>query len=162
LSKESLRDILNKWKAKNDKSHRRDAGQYFTAAELCKREIIALITMGNCPNTDILCSNKNGDKFIHIQVKTFVPGNKTCSVGKKAEHNYGGNFFWILAGITKPEQKGDNIFTLFPQKKWRKMYQRHLLTGKKHPVKKGNHMIQRIHFEPSIFLHLKTLIPTGI
>lgn len=99
---------------KSDKSHRRDAGQYSTAAELCRREIVAVITMGNCPNTDILCSDKEGTKFVHVQVKTFVPGNKTCSVGLKAEHDYGEKFFWVLAGIPKPDQKGDNLFYVIP------------------------------------------------
>ena len=41
--------------------------------------------MGNTPNTDILCSNSEGTKFVHIQVKTYVPGNKTVTVGVKAE-----------------------------------------------------------------------------
>jgi hypothetical protein len=57
--------------------------------------------MGNTPNTDILCSNREGTRFIHIQVKTYLPGNKTVSVGRKAEKDYGGNFVWVLAGIPK-------------------------------------------------------------
>lgn len=37
--------------------------------------------------------------YVHIQVKTFVPGTQTCSVGLKAERAFGPNFFWVLAGI---------------------------------------------------------------
>ena len=85
--------------SESDKTHRGNASQFFIAGELCRRGLVAVVTMGNCPNTDILCSNKEGTKFVHIQVKTFRPGDKTCSVGRKAERNYGDNFFWILGGI---------------------------------------------------------------
>lgn len=70
---------------KSDKTHRGNASQFFVAGELCRRGHVAVVTMGNCPNTDILCSNKEGTKFVHIQVKTFRPSDKDCSVGLKAE-----------------------------------------------------------------------------
>jgi len=82
-----------------DKTTRGNASQFFVAGELCRRGYAAVVTLGNTPNTDILCSNREGTKFAHIQVKTFVPGNKTCSVGRKAERPYGPAFFWVLAGI---------------------------------------------------------------
>lgn len=85
-----------------DKSYRGNASQFFVAGELCRRGYAALVTIGNTPNTDILCSNRAGTKFVHIQVKTFVPGRKTCSVGAKAEKDYGAKFFWVLAGIPEP------------------------------------------------------------
>ena len=97
---------------RTDKGHRRDASQFFIAGELCRRGLIAVVTLGNCPNTDILCSDVAGQRFVHIQVKTFVPGNKTCSVGLKAERNYGDNFFWILGGIPTPEMD-DQTFHYF-------------------------------------------------
>lgn len=87
-----------------DKSHRGNASQFFVAGELCRRGLVAVVTLGNAPNTDILCSNRAGTKFVHVQVKTFVPGgNKTVSVGRKAEIDYGENFVWVLAGIPTPE-----------------------------------------------------------
>lgn len=82
-----------------DKSARGNASQFFIAGELCRRGHSAVVTMGNTPNTDILCSNLDGTRFVHIQVKTFVPGNRTCSVGIKAERDFGDRFFWILGGI---------------------------------------------------------------
>lgn len=88
--------------SENDKSHRGNASQFFVAGELCRRGYAAVVTLGNTPNVDVLCSNKTGSRFVHIQVKTFVPGNKTCSVGKKAEKAFGPSFFWIIAGIPKP------------------------------------------------------------
>jgi len=66
-----------------DKTFRANASQFFVAGELCRRGFNAVITLGNAANTDILCSNVAGTKFVHIQVKTYVPGNKTCSVGQK-------------------------------------------------------------------------------
>jgi hypothetical protein len=89
-------------KKDKDKSSRGNASQFFVAGELCRRGLAAVVTMGNTPNTDILCSNKEGTKFVHVQVKTFVPGNRTCSVGTKAEIFYGENFFWVLGGIPLP------------------------------------------------------------
>ncbi len=98
----------------NDKSHRGNASQFFVAGELCRRGFMAVVTMGNCPNTDILCSNKAGTKFAHIQVKTFVPGNRSCSVGRKAEHGFGSSFFWILGGIPQPDSKEEFIYYIIP------------------------------------------------
>lgn len=83
----------------HDKSHRGNASQFYVAGELCRRGYAAVVTLGNTPNTDVLCSNRAGTRFVHIQVKTFVPGTKTCSVSLKAERQFGESFFWILAGI---------------------------------------------------------------
>jgi hypothetical protein len=64
-----------------------------------RRNIIAAITMGNCPTTDILCTRPDGEGFVHIQVKTFRKGGRSCTVGLKAERNYGPQFFWVLVGL---------------------------------------------------------------
>lgn len=82
-----------------EKTLRGNASQFFVAGELCRRGFVAVVTMGNTPNTDILCSNVKGTKFVHIQVKTFQPGNSTCSVGRKSETDYGRNFIWVLCGL---------------------------------------------------------------
>lgn len=99
---------------RTDKGHRGDAAQFFVAGELCRRELVAVITLGNCPNTDILVSNAGGTRFCHIQVKTFVPGNRTVSVGMKAEKDYGRNFYWVLAGIPLPDSGKDFEFFIVP------------------------------------------------
>ena len=101
---------------RHDKSYRANASQFYVAAELCRRGYAAVVTIGNTPNTDILCSNRDGTKFVHIQVKTFVPGNNTCSVGAKAERAYGDNFFWVLAGIPTPDQNVPFEFFIIPSK----------------------------------------------
>ncbi len=68
----------------------------------------------NCPYTDILCSNLRVDRFVHIQVKTFRPGNATCSVGTKAESNYGDRFFWVLAGVPEPGTAQEFVYYVIP------------------------------------------------
>lgn len=97
-----------------NKNARGSSAQFFVAAELCRRNLVAVVTMGNTPNTDILCSNTEGTKFVHIQVKTFVPGNKTITVGKKAEKDFGKNFVWVLAGIPKPNSSDDFLYYIVP------------------------------------------------
>jgi hypothetical protein len=81
------------------KIHRGNAAQFYVAAELSRRNIVAAITLGNCPTTDILCTRADGEGFAHVQVKTFRKGGRSCSVGMKAERSHGVNFFWILVGI---------------------------------------------------------------
>ncbi len=97
-----------------DKSFRGNASQFFVAGQLCRRGYAAVVTLGNTPNTDVLCSNREGTRFVHIQVKTFVPGNKTCSVGAKAERDFGTNFFWVLAGIPKPDSSKPFEYYIVP------------------------------------------------
>lgn len=81
------------------KVSRGNASQFFVAGELCRRGWSAVVTLGNTPNTDILVSDSEGTKFVHVQVKTFRPGDRTVTVGRKAEKNYGERFIWVLAGI---------------------------------------------------------------
>jgi hypothetical protein len=97
-----------------NKNARGSAGQFFVAGELCRRNLVAVVTMGNTPNTDILCSNTEGTKFVHIQVKTFVPNNKTVTVGRKAMKDYGGNFIWVLAGIPTASDDSDFVYYIIP------------------------------------------------
>lgn len=97
-----------------DKTFRGNASQFFVAGELCRRGYYAVVTLGNAANTDILCSNVEGTRFVHIQVKTYVPGNRTCSVGTKAEKPYQDNFFWVLGGIPTPDQDVPFEFYVIP------------------------------------------------
>ena len=103
-----------------EKSTRGNASQFFVAGELCRRGLAAVVTLGNCPNTDILCSNIEGTRFVHIQVKTFVPGSRTCSVGRKAEKDFGNNFFWVLGGIPNDGQKVKFEYYIIPSREMAK------------------------------------------
>jgi len=53
-----------------------NAGEYFVCAELCKRNILALITPKNNPLFDIVASDPEGIRNVHIQVKTMATTNK--------------------------------------------------------------------------------------
>lgn len=86
------------------------------AGELCRRGYLAVVTMGNTPTTDVLCSNLAGTKAVHIQVKTYVPGIKTCSVGRKSEVDNGENFFWVLGGIPLPGQTALFEYYIIPSR----------------------------------------------
>jgi hypothetical protein len=98
----------------HDKTFRGNASQFFVAGELCRRGYSAVVTLGNTPNVDVLCSNKAGTRFVHIQVKTFLPGNKTCSVGMKAQRHFGSSFFWVLAGIPAPDSEQSFEYYIIP------------------------------------------------
>ena len=100
----------------HDKTFRGNASQFFVAGELCRRGYSAVVTLGNTPNVDVLCSNRGGTRFVHIQVKTFMPGTKTCSVGMKAEHDFRETFFWVLAGIPPPESQQPFVYYVIPSK----------------------------------------------
>jgi len=104
-------DVKTKSPESRDKSSTGNASQFFIAGELCRRGYSAVITLGNTPNVDILCSNQQGTRFAHIQVKTFIPGNRTCSVGLKAMKNVGPTFFWVLGGI--PLANSDKAFEYY-------------------------------------------------
>jgi hypothetical protein len=97
-----------------DKSTRGNAAQFFVAGELCRRGYAAVVTMGNTPNTDVLCSNIAGTRFVHIQVKAFRPGTRTCTVGLKAERDCGPNFFWVLVGLPPPGSPSQLEYFVIP------------------------------------------------
>jgi hypothetical protein len=120
-----------------EKSTRGNASQFYIAGELCRRGYMAVVTMGNTPNVDILCSNIAGTKFVFIQVKTFVPGNRTCSVGMKAERDFGENFFWILGGIPHPGSNASFEYFIIPARDMSKNVQEGQRLWLKTPGKKG-------------------------
>lgn len=121
-----------------DKSHRGAASQYFVAGELCRRGLVAVLTLGNCPNTDILVSNKDGTRFAHVQVKTYRPGrDKTVSVGTKAERDYGPNFFWVLAGIPEPKSSAEWEYYIVPSSVMSQMVSSAYKSWLETPGKKG-------------------------
>jgi hypothetical protein len=53
-----------------------NAGEYYVCAELCIRGNTALLTPQNNPLFDIVATTPEGDKSVHIQVKTRSVENK--------------------------------------------------------------------------------------
>lgn len=135
-----------------DKNSRGSASQFFVAGELCRRGLVAVVTMGNTPNTDILCSNTAGTKFVHIQVKTYVPGSRTVSVGRKAEKNYGENFIWVLGGIPKPESDNPFEYYIIPSsdlaKNVTEAHEKWLATPGKNGQAHNDSNVRTVHLPP--------------
>ena len=136
----------------HDKTFRENASQFFVAGELCRRGYSAVVTLGNTPNVDILCSNKGGTRFVHIQVKTFLPGNKTCSVGMKAQRDFGSSFFWILAGIPAPGSDRAFEYFIIPSSEMaRNVSEAHALWLRTPGVKGQSHKdntVRTVHLPP--------------
>jgi hypothetical protein len=128
------------------KGHLGNAGQFFVAGELCLRGHSAVVTLGNTPNLDILCSNLTGTRFVHIQVKTFRRGANRCIVGKKAEKHFSESFFWVLTGLPRRVEPDDRIeFFVIPSsimsRKIKRQYQKYLTTpGSKGQLRKETSM----------------------
>src|SRR5438874_12859472 len=135
-----------------DKSSRGNASQFFIAGELCRRGYSAVVTLGNTPNVDILCSNQQGTRFAHIQVKTFVPGSRTCSVGMKTMKNVGPTFFWVLGGIPLAESDRPFEYYIIPSEVMaRNVSEEHALwistPGKKGQAHRHNR-VRIVHLPP--------------
>lgn len=109
-----LSSSLWRFNVAGNKSLRGNAAQFFVAGELSRRGLVAAITLGNTPNTDILCSNIEGTKFVHIQVKAYIPGNRTCTLGSKEIAHRGGLFFWVLVGISPNESQAEIDYYIIP------------------------------------------------
>ena len=107
----------------------------------CRRAVpprlSAVVTLGNTPNVDILCSNQQGTRFAHIQVKTFVPGNRTCSVGLKAMKNVGPSFFWVFGGIPLPESDRPFEYYVIPSRRWLTTSPKRTNFGYRRPAKQA-------------------------
>jgi len=52
------------------------SGEYFIAAELSRRGWIAVLTLKNTPNIDLIASTPDGKRTINVQVKTRSVGNR--------------------------------------------------------------------------------------
>ncbi len=67
-----------------------NAGEYYVCAELCRRNILALITPKNNPLFDIVASDPEGKRSVQIQVKTMSINNKQgwkLGVNMAKKHN---------------------------------------------------------------------------
>jgi len=85
-----------------------------------RRGIVAVDTLGNTPNADILCRNVSGAIFAHIQLKTFIRGNRTVLVGRIAEIDFGRAFFLVLASIPSPTTESDFTYFIIASKEMEK------------------------------------------
>ena len=97
-----------------EKVARGRAGELRVASELCRRGYCATVTMGNTPNTDVICANSSWTKTVFLQVKTFRSGAKKCQVGRHADYDLGEQFFWVLVGLRDKDENAVEDFYIVP------------------------------------------------
>ena len=88
------------------------AGEYYVCAELCRRNILALLTPKNNPLFDVWASDPSGNRSIAIQVKTMALENEAgwrlgLNVTKKL---FNTNLFVVLV---KMKSDGTNDFYIY-------------------------------------------------
>ena len=75
-----------------------NAGEYFVAAELERREFTVGVPMSNVKDYDLLCINKNGKQFA-LQVKTTSYGENKWILSSKNEKMSDPNVFYIFVHL---------------------------------------------------------------
>lgn len=74
-------------------------GEYFVAAELSRRDLIASITMRNSPGIDILATNLKAKRTVTIQCKTSRSSTKGWILSDKAEDFTPKNHFYVFVRL---------------------------------------------------------------
>jgi hypothetical protein len=72
------------------------AGEYFVAAELTRRGLVASLTLRNTRGIDILVSNQDATKSVGVQVKTKKGTQPVWLLNKKAESDVAENLFYVF------------------------------------------------------------------
>jgi hypothetical protein len=80
------------------------AGQYFIAAELSRRGIIARVTARNARGIDILASNVSATRAVSIQIKTNQYSEPKWILHKAAEVLAARNLFYVFVNLNGFDQ----------------------------------------------------------
>jgi hypothetical protein len=90
------------------------AGEYYVCAELCRRNILALVTPKNNPLFDVVATDPNGERAVSIQVKTMSLQNVTgWKVSKEmCTKSNNPNLFVVLVNL---KADGTNDFYVYEQ-----------------------------------------------
>ncbi len=72
------------------------AGEYFVAAELTRRGLVASLTLRNTRGIDILVSNQDATKSVAVQVKTSKGTKPVWLLNQKAETDIAQNLFYVF------------------------------------------------------------------
>lgn len=75
------------------------AGEYFVAAELSRRGVIASLTLRNSKGVDILAANEDGTRTAMIQVKTNKGSKRSWILSQKAENAADERLFYVLVNL---------------------------------------------------------------
>jgi hypothetical protein len=92
------------------------AGEYFVAAALSQRGIVATLTLKNTPRIDVLATNLENGRVANIQVKTMSIGNDAGWHLNESDENHSGikNHFYVLVNLRNVNSLPD--FIIIPQK----------------------------------------------
>jgi hypothetical protein len=72
-------------------------GEYFVCGELGKIDILALLTPKNNPLFDIIATNKTGDKYLIISVKTMgIENNEGWILNREFTKKQNNNNFYVV------------------------------------------------------------------
>jgi len=74
------------------------AGEYYAAAELSRRGLLAAITLRNSDSIDILASSIDGETQISVQVKT-TQNKRKWPLSEKVEKEYSNKKIYIFINI---------------------------------------------------------------
>jgi hypothetical protein len=88
------------------------AGEYFVAAELSRRGLVASLTLRNTRGIDILASNADATRSVGIQVKTSKGNQPVWMLNAKAEVDLAENLFYVFVRL--PAQ-GEPSFHVVPR-----------------------------------------------
>ncbi len=75
------------------------AGEFYVAAELMKRGIVAAPTGYNTKNYDIVAMNESGERAITIQVKTNQNKSKWFMLSEKNEDIFNDNLIYVFVNL---------------------------------------------------------------
>lgn len=75
------------------------AGQFYVAAELCKREFLVSFTLGNAEQTDLMVKSPNGKSF-RVEVKT----QRTVNFWRYRHRAASEDLFYIFVYLGEIEQ----------------------------------------------------------
>ena len=85
------------------------SGEYFAAAELSRRGWIAVLTLKNTPNIDLIATTPDGKRTVNIQVKTRSIANRQGWILNKGIETIvpGNNFYIVFVDLQGIDSKPD-------------------------------------------------------
>lgn len=75
------------------------SGEYFVAAELSRRGILAALTMGNSRGVDLIASDVSGSRSVSIQVKTNQHTKRSWVLSSHADELSSPNYFYVFVNL---------------------------------------------------------------
>ncbi len=87
------------------------AGEYAVAAELSRRGWLAMLTLSNSPDTDVLARHVDSGRLIALQVKTVRPGRKPFQLSTRKHEAPGseGNDWFAFVRLGAMEQPASEV-----------------------------------------------------